>query len=142
MLGRQGLIAQTQALSGRAAHGVQQHIRLAQERVQDLAPLWRLKVGHDAALVAVIAQKEGAHLGAALGAHHPGTVAFWRLELDHLCAHVAQVLARQRPEDDGGDFEDAHPLQRPGDGHGVTGGKPAALCRCTWPAFPTLKRLR
>ena len=67
----------------------------------------------------------------------PPGFAFRRLDLDHLCAHVGQVLTTERSGDDLREFEHADTAQRSAVGcaivRGGHGRYPFALARCAAP---------
>src|SRR6266850_1255506 len=89
---------------------VDQHVRLCREREAGLARRVLLQVERDRALVAVGIEEDRAH---ARIPEWPGVaddIALERLDLDYLCAEVAEDLGRVRPHDDRGQIENANPL--------------------------------
>src|SRR5262249_47029229 len=103
-------------------HVVDQDLRGRDQRAQFGRAVLALQVEHDGALVAVHAHEQRAHVLALgmLGAVALA-VAARILDLDDVGAHIAQGLRRGRPEDELGEVEDAHPVERTLlVGHGTT----------------------
>ncbi len=67
-----------------------------------------LEIEHDAALVAVAAEKERGHARVASGAELPGGVALRRFDFDDVGAEVAELLRRIRAEHDRSAIQNFH----------------------------------
>ena len=73
-----------------------------------------LEIEHDAPLVAVAGEEEGAHARMPRGTEPARGVALRRLDLDDVGAQVTQGLGRPRTEDDRGHVDDPHAVERSG----------------------------
>ncbi|MDT4834151.1 hypothetical protein FQZ97_677850 [compost metagenome] len=78
------------------AEALDHDVGCGDQPLRGVAALWRFQIQRDAALVAVHAQE---HRAVLLPERRPaaGIVPLGRFYLDHLCAHVAQVLRAQGP---------------------------------------------
>ena len=101
------VIAKAQTLQPVHPHIGEEHIGLLDEAAERLDAIGRLEVEEDGALVPVAAHVDRAHAGGRRGARMAHDVACPVLDLDHVCAHVAEQLGCVGAEDDGREVEDS-----------------------------------
>src|SRR4029453_2037383 len=112
--GMEGRVVEAEPGGRRGAEIVEHGVRGGGELEEGRPAARLLEIEHDAPLVAVAGEKEGAHPRVPRGTEPARGVALRRLDFDDVGAEVTQGLGRPWPEHDRGHVDDPHAVERSG----------------------------